>query len=148
MRDVSRREFLRGMVYLPLVLGIRPNTGAPPETFTDVGNTVAFTGDYGLKGKVVVAGLETLIIVGFCWRGEPSPLAVTLSKPLPSGYLEERVRLTVLPQGVYENEIIVMPIPRWVRHDDASVVGLYDWRNDWYYVAAVFPAPTRKVVWP
>jgi len=163
---VTRRTFVLGsVVFLPLILkrlatpddflfepplppGVptpipTPVEIAPERTFTDVGNTAWFTGPHGLSGTIVVAGLQTIVIPDFCWEGEPEQLKIVMLHEDADGYLETVATLTRLRQYRYVNRILVLRVPAWIGHEDASIVAFRGARTGTTYVMAEFPPAHR-----
>jgi len=166
MLKIKRRTFfLGGALFLPLILkritmptdftfepplppGVptpipTPVEVAPECTFTDVGNTARFTGPHGLSGLIVVAGLQTIVIPGFCWNGEPEQLKIEMLHEDAEGYLETVAVLTRLRQYRYVNRILVLQVPAWIGHEDASIVAFRGARTGTTYVIVEFPPPVR-----
>ncbi len=82
---------------------------APEQTFTQVGNVAHLSGEYGVTGKAIVAGLQTLIIQGFYYDGKGGRLDIRLVK---GGDWENPVAILIeLEERVYEKEMLYAIIP-------------------------------------
>ena len=106
------------VTYLPLIA----NYTYPWETFRRVGSSAVFEGFNGISGKVVVAGLQTLLIIGLYSDGT-AQAEVWLCK-WPD--LEHPVWvIATLEAREYENEWIQVAIPWELGRESGDWIVVY-----------------------
>ena len=113
-----------------------PDEPAPDETFAGVGNVANLAGQYGVSGKAVVAGLQTLIIQGFNYDGKGSAPDIRLV--LGQDYASPAVVLLQLEDRPYESELLLMQIPSSVGPGVADTIAVYAPETGEVYAAARF----------
>ena len=95
---------------------------APEYTFTDVGDVAYFSGFNGISGKAVVAGLQTLMIIGFYAAGD-TEAEIWLAK-WPD--LETPVhKLGTVDMRVYAGEYMMYHIPCWLTPGSVDFIVVY-----------------------
>lgn len=114
-----------------------PTSGelAPEETFTQVGNVATLTGDHGVTGKAIVAGLQTLIIQGFSFDGKGS--AVELRLVMGQNYANPALVLP-LELRAYDKEMLTFSIPAKVGPGSADSIVVYCPETAQAYAVAQF----------
>ena len=101
----------------------KPAEAAPERTFTDVGDVGHLSGDHGIAGKAIVAGLQTLIIQGFTFDGKGSAADIRLVKG--QDYETPAAVLTVLESRAYDREMLLFVIPNQVTPETADRIVVY-----------------------
>jgi len=109
---------------------------APEAIFAPVGYRAVFSGDHGVSGKAVVAGLQTMIILGMNFDGK-GPQA-DLRLVLGDDYDNPIVILTELEQRPYEAEFLQLRIPAEAAPGTADSIAVYCPETGTAYAVAVF----------
>ena len=109
---------------------------APEAIFAPVGYRAVFSGDHGVSGKAVVAGLQTMIILGmnFDGKGPEADLRLVLG----DDYDNPIVILAELEQRPYEAEFMQLRIPADAAPGTADSIAVYCPETETAYAVAVF----------
>lgn len=113
-----------------------PAEVAPEKTFAQVGNVAKFSGEHGISGKAVIAGLQTLIIQTFNYDGKGPKADVRLVKG--QDYENPAVILLELDQRPYENEFMLLRIPSSAGPGTADSIAIYCPETGKVYATAKF----------
>lgn len=113
-----------------------PDGAAPERTIADVGAVTYFEGTHGVSGKLVIAGLQTMIIQAFHFDGKGSEIDVRLVKD--SAYDDPVAVLTTLDARVYGNEMILVRIPSSASRDTVDSIVIYCPETQEVYATARF----------
>ena len=115
---------------------VSPTTlnGAPEETFIAVGSTTTFTGLNAIEGKAVVAGLQTLIILGFHFDGK---VKADIRLVKGTDYANPIYVFTELNRA-YDAEVLQFAIPGHLTPGSADTIAVYDTENNQVLAAGVF----------
>jgi len=113
-----------------------PAEVAPEQTFTNVGSIGFLSGDHGISGKAIVAGLQTLIIQGFNFDGKGPPADIRLVKG--QDYDNPADVLAVLDQRSYENEMFLLIVPNEVTRENADRLVVYAPETGQVYAETTF----------
>ncbi|MHB1357437.1 MAG: hypothetical protein ACYCZF_15830, partial [Anaerolineae bacterium] len=108
--------------------------GAPEETFTGVGNTATFEGLNDTEGKAVVAGLQTLIILGFRFDGK---VKADIRLVKGTDYAKAIHIFTELDRA-YDAEVLQFTIPANIAFGSADTIAVYDTETNQVLAAAIF----------
>ena len=87
----------------------KANEPAPEKIFTAVGNVATLSGEHGVSGQSIVAGLQTMIIQVFNYDGKGPSADIRLVKG--EDYENPVAILLELEQRVYQDEMLLMIIP-------------------------------------
>jgi len=117
-------------------------TLAPPQTFTDVGDTATLAGSHGITGRACVAGLQTLIVWGFTYDGDG--VGTTDIRLLNRN--ETVAKLKVLDHAYDGSEWLHLCIPWELRDGDADRIAIYS-IEEGLYAVGIFGSPPRRP-WP
>ena len=109
---------------------------APKATFTKVGNVAQLSGEHGVSGKAVVAGLQTLIIQGFNFDGKGPKADIRIVKG--EDHAQPAAILLELDQQPYDNRLLLMNIPSSAEPGSADSIAVYCPETGETYAVAVF----------
>jgi len=109
---------------------------APEETFKEVGSTAQFNGTHGISGKVIIAGLQTLIIQAFTYDGKGSAADIRLVNG--ESYAEPVHVFLELEEREYDSEFLLVQIPATAGRDSADRVIVYSEADDEALATAIF----------
>ncbi len=112
------------------------NEVAPEKTFTDVGGVAHLSGEHGVAGKAIVAGLQTLIIQGFSYDGKGSPVDIRLVQG--EDYEHPAAILMELEDRAYDSEMLYMIIPSSAGPGTADHIVVYAPDAHKVYASATF----------
>ncbi len=96
---------------------------APESTFTSVGNVAKLSGEHGVSGTAIVAGLQTLIVQSFNYDGKGPRVDIRLVKG--EDYENPAAILVELEQRAYDNEMVLMIIPSAAGPGKVDRVAIY-----------------------
>jgi hypothetical protein len=108
--------------------------GAPEDTFIAVGSTAPLTGLNGIEGKAVVAGLQTLIILGFHFDGK---VKADIRLVKGTDYATAVYVFTQLDRA-YDAETLQFTIPGHLAPGSADTIAVYDTESNQVLAAGIF----------
>ena len=109
---------------------------APEHTFTEVGNVADLKGSHDITGRATVAGLQTLIIMGFNFDGKGPQADIRLVKG--QDYANAALIITKLEQRPYQNGFFHAIIPSTVTSQTADSIIVYCPETNEAYASAQF----------
>jgi len=112
------------------------NEPAPESTFARVGSVSEFESEYGISGRAIVAGLQTLIIQGFQYDGKGPRLDIRLVKG--QDYENAVAVLLELDQRAYREESLHMIIPSCAGPGTADTIAIYSPETGQVYATGKF----------
>lgn len=112
------------------------NEPAPERTFAKVGSVVQLESTYGISGKAIVAGLQTLIIQGFHYDGKGPRLDIRLVKG--EEYENPVAILLELEPRAYRGELLYVIIPSSAGPGTADTIAVYSPETGEAYAMATF----------
>lgn len=108
--------------------------GAPEAIFVEVGSTATLSGQHGVSGKAVVAGLQTLIILMFRFDGKVRA-DIRLVK---DDAFSEPVHIVTTLERAYDGEMLKFPIPAELGPGTANAIAVYDTDSGQVLASAIF----------
>lgn len=108
--------------------------GAPEFTFAPVGSVASFSGLNAIKGKAVVAGLQTLIILMFHFDGK---VKADIRLVKGTDYANPVFIFSELGR-VYDAEALQFTIPGDLAPGSGDTIAVYDTENNQVLASAVF----------
>lgn len=109
---------------------------APEKTFAGVGDVAMMSGTHDVSAKVIVAGLQTLIIQSFYFDGKGPKADFRLVKG--KEYDSPTAVLGVLEQRVYDNAFLIFRIPNSAGPGTVDAVIVYCPETREVYATAQF----------
>jgi len=109
-------------------------SGAPEATFMPVGSTAQWDEQDGTSGKAVVAGLQTLIIIGFTYDGKAQADLRLVNASDPDTAVHILTRL----DRAYTQEVLQFAIPHDLGPGTADSIAIYDTRSERVLAIATF----------
>jgi hypothetical protein len=113
-----------------------PAEVAPEETFRQVGSVAHLSGEHGVSGKAIVAGLQTLIIQSFTYDGKGSQADIRL---VNGDELDDPAHVLIeLEDRPYDAEFFLLPIPSSLGRGSADRIVVYSRADGKAYGVGVF----------
>jgi len=109
---------------------------APERIFTAVGDVAVLSGEHGVSGKAVIAGLQTLIVQRFCFDGQGPEADIRLV--LGDDHESSAIVLHKLEQREYVDEMLVISIPASAAPQTVDRIAVYSPQDGQVYAEATF----------
>ena len=109
---------------------------APEAIFASVGDRAVFSGDHDASGKAVIAGLQTMIILGFNFDGKGPQADLRLVRG--NDYDNPAAILVTLEARPYAQEFLQLRIPAEAAPGTADSIAVYCPETETAYAVAKF----------